>query len=479
MNSNTDILFYTPPESIQYCENVEAFAAQAEDDAAPHVTGVILSPHWKVWIEGTEVPVLATPVTFRGPHSFCQVIIPKGKKASCRIQPLFTAEDLEIRSQQGEVDIAHEQEFFCFDVRKDMQLTIEANHVPDHPLSIFFSYPDTDQPDKNDPNVLYFDSGLHEIDWLELQNYQTVYLECGAFLKALPPKDDETAIIEDDWAHVPEYADWIRAKGKRNLRICGKGIIDTTALPWHARRTLFLEDCENVTVEGISFIGAAHWTLVFWHCKNVIVRDVKIFGYRQNSDGIDLVNCEQVRVEHCYLRTGDDAICLKGMMPPEITGGRDVFVADCTVWTEKARSLGIIGETRGNFSQVCFADCIILHGYANWTRELGSLCVVLSDGGTVEDVVFRDISILQEDSWIIDCMIRPDFWSTDHRPGRIRRVRFINLTVPQNARINLQGFDEEHSVEQLSIDRLHTLNEEDECVVQLSRNRFVRSVTMN
>ena len=47
-------------------------------------------------------------------------------------------------------------------------------------------------------------------------------------------------------------------------------------------------------------------------CRNLDIEDVKIIGnWRYNSDGIDMHNCEYVRIRDCFVRTYDDSICIR------------------------------------------------------------------------------------------------------------------------------------------------------------------------
>jgi len=43
----------------------------------------------------------------------------------------------------------------------------------------------------------------------------------------------------------------------------------------------------------------------------VTVKNVKLLGYRANSDGIDICNSRDVTVDGCFIRTLDDLIVVK------------------------------------------------------------------------------------------------------------------------------------------------------------------------
>ena len=105
-------------------------------------------------------------------------------------------------------------------------------------------------------------------------------------------------------------------------------------------------DCENIEIEDVIFIGAAHWTLPFFGCRNVHVNRARLLAYRENSDGIDLVDTQNALIENCFLRTGDDAICLKSMALTKQVETHDITVRKCIVWNDKVRAFGVAGESR-------------------------------------------------------------------------------------------------------------------------------------
>lgn len=72
-------------------------------------------------------------------------------------------------------------------------------------------------------------------------------------------------------------------------------------------------DCERVSVTGVTIQNAPRFHLVPSRCKDVVIEGVTVRcpWNAQNGDGIDLMNCVNVRVAHCTVDVGDDGICLK------------------------------------------------------------------------------------------------------------------------------------------------------------------------
>lgn len=69
--------------------------------------------------------------------------------------------------------------------------------------------------------------------------------------------------------------------------------------------------------------------------SNVTVRDVIIFGYRQNSDGIAMVDTQHALIEDCFIRSGDDLFEVKSMYSDSPSGGNDIVYRNCVAWADQ------------------------------------------------------------------------------------------------------------------------------------------------
>ena len=426
-----------------YADDCREYLTRGVQPHAPFPTGLVRSSHWRVYAGERELLVYDTPVTRGGPQSF--VILPADAD---KVRAVYHCgvEQAELLPERAAVRPVITQEGICFACGNAGNLLLEVNGSIGRPLALFRA--DTaPAPDPEDDAVLWFEPGLHQLRTLELTDGQTVYLEEGAILTALPPDEAELPLIASDWAGKPVYKDLLCARGRRNIRVCGSGIIDTTALDWHARRTLAFESCEDVEVSGIVLVGACSWTMPFFGCKNIHVDGVRMLGYRENSDGIDLVDCHNALVENCFIRTGDDAICLKSMGGTPRVETHDIVVRHCSVWNDKVRAFGVAGETRHNVYHAVFEHCDVLHSFADWTTEVCALAVYICDGAEVSDITFRDIVIRQEVNHAVCCCIVKDKWSTDADAGQIHNILFDKIRFPENFSIYLAGYDSAHVLE--------------------------------
>lgn len=427
---------YIPP----YASDQDAYLTQGVDPHGPYPTGLVRSSYWRLFTGDREIVVYDTPVTRGGPQSFA--ILPKGTRDiraeyhrpihKATVSPLRFGILPEISENQIHLtlgDVCH--------------ALIETNGTIGHPLALFTEDAST-SPDPDDPDVLWFEPGLHRIHTLSLRSGQTLYFAPGAIVVPEQPDRSDPVWDPSDWAGKTCYQDLITAKGQKNIRICGSGILDTTSLDWHARRTVVLESCENVEVSGITMVGAAHWTMPFFGCRNIHVDRIRMLGYRENSDGIDLVDSHHALVENCFIRTGDDAICLKSMALTPQVETYDILVRGCCVWNDKVRAFGVAGETRYDVYQAVFEHCDVIHSFADWTTCVCALGVYICDAAQVHDITFRDIRIQQESNHAVCCCIVKDKWSTDDSAGQIYDIRFENIQFPQDFTVALLGYDDSH-----------------------------------
>jgi len=445
---------YPAPAELGFAADEARLASQGADAFAPDPDGLVLSRDWQLSAGGHSIPVYAAPVTSGGPVSFAVFEYVEGTGAvtlrasssrslhSAQIRPAAWGLTPELEGQEVRLPISGPGKYI-----------LETNDDMERALFIMVHAAEQDAPAEGDAGILYYGPGLHVVDTLEIQSGQTVYIAGGAVLRVIVP-EGEVPEVEKDWAGKKLYKDTFFARHASNVAIRGRGIVDLSMLDWHARKAALFQSCQGVRMEGITCVGTSHWTIHLSQSSDCVFRDLMLIGYRENSDGIDIVNSERVLVDNCLIRTGDDAVVVKAMAAPPVLGGREIRVRNCTVWNEKVRCFGITGETRTDISDVVFENCDIVHSRAVWTEELGSLCIVVGDSGTIENIRFEHIRIEDEQRYAMLCLIFKDRWSVDRQAGRIRNIVFRNIHMPAGVPSLFHGFDAEHLVEQVMVDEL-------------------------
>lgn len=319
-----------------------------------------------------------------------------------------------------------------FDLGRPRQLTVEVNGEWCRSLHLFADPPEKDVPDAKDPSVKFFAAGVHEIaDTLRITDGQTLYLAPGAILRS---KGGKGPVVSLEGHHV-------------TLR--GRGVLDGTLDPRHTRSLLFVHG-QDIDVEGITLVGSSTWNMPVRRSDRVRISNVKIFGHRANSDGIDVCNSRDVTVDHCFLRTLDDLVVVKSDRGQGDV--RRVVVRDCVLWNQVAHALSVGAELREPVDDVLFTDCDVIHDVGReWT-----LRVFHSDAAPVTNVRFEDIRV-EETRRLFSVWVGKVVWSRDAERGHVANTLFKDVVVtraPPNANIEIRGFDDQHLVENTTFDHV-------------------------
>ena len=351
-------------------------------------------------------------------------------------------------------------------------------------LHLFVDPPVDCRVDKS-VNTVYYGPGVHEAGVIELKSGQTLFIDEGAvvFGRVYARDADNIAIRGRgilDMSRIRERTIAIDPKLAEEQR--KKGFAITNAERWDAVR---LEFCDSVTIDGITIRDSLCYNIRPVGCRNLAIRNVKICGnWRYNSDGIDMHNCENVRISDCFIRTFDDSICVKGfdytMDESEMLhdGYRhDVFtnavIERCTVWCDWGRALEFGAETRAReIADITFRDCDVI-------RAADAACEVQNcDYADIHGILFDDIRVELDsfphkvaysasakdfdpkargwDPLVFGSVIHviAEYSKGDVRRGRNRDItlRDFQVTGPSMPRLVLRGYDAEHRATGLRVD---------------------------
>ena len=187
--------------------------------------------------------------------------------------------------------------------------------------------------------LLVFDEGVYRITSVFLKSNIAIELKKGAVLKALedvneypvfkgeiPTNEDEECIELGQWegSPYPMKASIISGYWLKNVYFYGEGTVDGNAqnstwwinhknLPWGRPRLLFLDGCENVQIQGLSFCNTPCWTLHPFYSKKIGFYDIRVTNPKDspNTDGMDPESCDDVKIIGVVFSVGDDCIAIK------------------------------------------------------------------------------------------------------------------------------------------------------------------------
>lgn len=359
-----------------------------------------------------------------------------------------------------------------FTVSKPCQLELDVNGDWVHSLQLFVNPLETGAPRPDDPKVIYFGPGRHEVEDLVVTSGQTVYVADGAVIygKVNPEvhgrgKGKITAVTELGGGAIFSLVG-------NNIKLCGRGIIDGSLCPGHTRNIISV--CgTNISLEGVVLRDSSTWTMPIRCSDRVTVKNIKVFGYRGNSDGIDICNSRHVAVTGCFLRTWDDLVVVK---TPLKGGGesRDITVTGCVLWNELAHALSLGAELRDNVENVHFSDCDVIHDKGReWL-----LRVYQTDAADIHDITFDNIRI-EESKRLISLWIGQAVWSKDDERGHIENITFRNIrAVGPHPSIDLKGFDSGHEIRNVRFQNV-MINGQPLEPGSVNQNEFVQGVSVS
>ena len=311
--------------------------------------------------------------------------------------------------------------------------TLSPDGRPLQPLTLFVQRAVSEEQFPDGMKVRKYPSGFHVVESIELESNTVLYLESGAYLYALPASPVETPTVETDSSGKTRWKPFIEGSFVENVQIFGDGAyLDLTGLDWHARDAVRLTNCKNVRIQGVTIVNSPQWNLTATYCENLTVDAVKIFGYRTNSDGIEIVNCKDVTVKNCFVRSGDDLYGVKSMNAG-VKGAENILFEGNVAWPDKVRGFGVLHETQSDISGVTFRGCSVLFRCHTWMDDLGSLAIVVGDAGTISDILFEDIEIFYDAKYPIICSFKKDEYSSSSAYGRIENITFRNIRYRSHA----------------------------------------------
>ena len=352
-----------------------------------------------------------------------------------------------------------------FEVDKPQHVTVEINGDHIRSLHLFANPEETDVPDPNDPNVIYFGPGIHEITSVSVSDNQTVYIAGGAVVRGVLGENEQTGRRQASFV----------LRGK-NISFRGRGIFDQGQVPRMRGRQTMSVTVDGFNLEGVILCNSSTWTVSMRDCNNVHINNLKLFGHRANSDGIDINSSFDVLVENSFLRTWDDLIVVKTLRDSKQDAGR-IHVRKCVLYNEIAHALSIGAELTRKVEDVLFEDCDVIgdHG-REWT-----LRIFHTDKALIKNVRFENIRI-EESVKFASLWINSAIWTTDNERGHIEDVVFKDITVnnsgyPLHKEIEFLGYDADHAITNVLIDNV-VINGRKVTAKDVVKNDFVYNVTV-
>ena len=459
MNINTATIYPISYEGIEPTYTLTQFIKEVDYDDGSHNNeaksiGVIVSPYFTVKINGQDVPCYSVR-TSRGAHSFAMLdTTDESFPLSVQVSAKIDAEQVKVMPLSYGVTAEVNGREFTTEIPALGNYTLVPDDDITHALTIFarakeeYTAPEGYEvikvaPGKHDQpivftaekQVLYFEAGVHELRYaVNFKSNTEVYFESGAHIMAtMPTVEGETPTKNPDWAGMTGWRALFQGQLVKNVRISGRGFIDLSKLDWHARSVIQFDQCENITVEGVTLNNSPEWTLFFTQSKNVVVDQVMLFGYRQNSDGIAIVDTANATVKNCFARAGDDLFEVKSMYGHCQIKIENIVFENNNAWPDKCRGMGIIYESARDMTDIHFIGGSVAYAPADWMDDLGALIIFLNDKANLTNVTFEDIEVYSSAMYPISVKLSED--SSAHIDG----VTFKDINIYCDGVLKIQN----------------------------------------
>ena len=406
-------------------------------------TGLYISPYWSMKVNGSDAPVYATPVydwaLDTGVLSSFQVLfMSEGDSLNVKMDfcgqiknAVVLPEKLNAKvgvvgnSLRTEIKHTGTYSFLINDDSQEYAVTLFVKENTDEEEEI-----NTLREKYGENNVLVYEKGFYSVSTVPT-DADCIYFKRGSFVSFKHEKDIRSA--EDAVGHNPSSV--MALTNKKGATVSGCGVLDFTKIDRSERNLINVNYCSDTTVEGLICLNPNSWTLTTYASENCLINDIAVFGYRTNSDGINICGSSEMSVTDSFCRNGDDCFSVKATN--EYYSCHGITVSDCIGWSNKARCFGITTEVESDIYDIVFSDCAVICRNAIWDmNRTGSLVVAVETGGSkVDNVLFEDIEIYKETGRPIYCMI----YSDDISSCSVSNVKFRNINMNASGKIKISS----------------------------------------
>lgn len=236
-------------------------------------------------------------------------------------------------------------------------------------------------------------AGTYRITSLFLKSDIRIELAKGAELKAFTDRekfvrfpgtiqsyDEKDDYFLGTWEGnpLPMFAGIICGMNADNIQIYGQGVINGNSSKetwWNnpkvmniafRPRLFFINNCNNVTVQGVKFANSPAWTIHPYFSDNLKFINVSVENPSDspNTDGLDPESCRNVEITGVRFSLGDDCIAVKS---GKIYTGRrfkrpseNIHIRHCLM--ENGHGAVTLGsEIGGGVKELTVEDCTFRH----------------------------------------------------------------------------------------------------------------------
>lgn len=381
-----------------------------------------------------------------------------------RVRPNRKTDRVRVRPINGQIKGKHQADETIIRLTGAGQYSVEFDDDIFGNLFVFANPIDTNPITAEGPGITYFGPGVHLIGGdgrgnIPVEPDSTIYLAGGAIVYGK-----------------------IDTGGKNNITIRGRGILCGSKFdhaPDSNRPTMiYIGNAENIRIEGIVLLDAPAWNIHLHQVRSGAVQSLKVLAWMTETDGINPRGSQDLLIEDCFIRNGDDCLSIKlgdAKNPAGVTQrNRNIVVQNCVLWPDRAHALligpeGASSEPSEHMTEnVKFLNIDILRSAESSPGFWGALAIMASDRQTIRDILFDNIRVDPlEAGNLIDIRFVNNVYTKDFGDS-IQNIRFKNIRLegPNKKRNRILGHSTDQRVkgvqfEDLWIDGRHVLTPEE------------------
>jgi polygalacturonase len=253
-----------------------------------------------------------------------------------------------------------------------------------------------------------------------------------------------------DYGPSSEASALLVADNATNISITGDGMIDgqgeallkdiyvmlhagtlqdkewQTENPWHQVRPeeenrpkiINFNNCDKVTIKGITLRNALCWVQRYNKCSNILMDSIEVeSNVFWNNDGVDFVDCKDVKLTNSFFNCDDDGICLKSS--DRNSRCENIYVANCVV-RSSANAVKLGTASWGGFKNITIKDIKVFDTFRS------AIAIEAVDGGILENIDVRNIKATNTGNAIL---VRLGHRNKDSVVSQLRNVYIGNMEV--------------------------------------------------
>jgi polygalacturonase len=182
-------------------------------------------------------------------------------------------------------------------------------------------------------------------------------------------------------------------------------------------------NCRDISISGITFKNSASWVQTYEICRNLTIDKIRVESDAYwNNDGIDVIDCRNVRITNSYINSADDGICLKSEEWDLTEYCDSIYIASCTI-RSSASAIKFGTASVSAIKNVVIKNIMVFNTYRS------AIAIEAVQGAVIENILIENILAKNTGNAIF---LRIGKIRNAKRPGSIKNVtiRNVKVTVP-------------------------------------------------